>query len=68
MKTADERIEIACSLALQFGGIDGSHHKMWVIDQMVRELCGTEEEYKRWVEKATTGVNEGYNWDEGIAP
>ena len=23
-----------------YGGIDGGHHKMWVIDQMVRALTG----------------------------
>ena len=27
-------------LAIKYGGIDGSHHKLWVIDQMVRVLAG----------------------------
>lgn len=35
-----ERIEAAIALAVEYGGIDGSHHKAWVIDQMVRALCG----------------------------
>ena len=26
------------------------------------------EEYKEWVVSMTSGVNAGYNWDEGIAP
>lgn len=30
----------ALEIAAQFGGIDGGHHKMWVIDQMVRALIG----------------------------
>ncbi len=34
------RIERALKLAIRFGGIDGDHHKAWVIDQMVRELTG----------------------------
>jgi hypothetical protein len=30
--------DAAIDLAVQYGGIDGDHHKAWVIDQMVREL------------------------------
>jgi len=30
----------AIELAVRFGGIDGDHHKAWVIDQMVRALTG----------------------------
>jgi hypothetical protein len=37
---ANERIEKALELARQDGQIDGAHHKMWVIDQMVRALTG----------------------------
>jgi len=35
-----ERIEKAIDFAVRYGGIDGGHHKMWVIDQMVRALTG----------------------------
>jgi len=35
-----DRIEKALDFAIQYGGIDGDHHKMWVIDQMVRALTG----------------------------
>lgn len=35
-----ERIEKAIKFAVRYGGIDGGHHKMWVIDQMVRALTG----------------------------
>jgi hypothetical protein len=34
------RIPAALDIAAQFGGIDGDHHKAWVIDQMVRALTG----------------------------
>ena len=34
-----ERINKALDAA-QDGGVDGAHHKMWVIDQMVRCLTG----------------------------
>lgn len=30
----------ALELAVKYGGIDGDHHKAWVIDQMVRRLTG----------------------------
>jgi len=35
-----QRVELALEYALRFGGADGSHHKAWVIDQMVRALTG----------------------------
>ncbi len=38
--TADERIKNALGIAVRLGGIDGDHHKTWVIDQMVRALTG----------------------------
>ena len=34
------KISKAITVAVQYGGIDGSHHKDWVIDQMVRCLTG----------------------------
>jgi hypothetical protein len=30
----------ALAIAMETGGIDGGHHKAWVIDQMVRALLG----------------------------
>jgi hypothetical protein len=34
------KINNALDYANKYGGIDGDHHKMWVIDQMVRALTG----------------------------
>jgi hypothetical protein len=34
------RIARALELADLYGNIDGGHHRKWVIDQMVRTLCG----------------------------
>lgn len=39
----EKRIEKALEVANRYGGIDGGHHKMWVIDQMVRVLTGCPE-------------------------
>lgn len=65
-----EKIKNALRIAWRYGQIDGSHHKMWVIDQMVRNLLGNEEEYRDWVEAYTTPLDDGdyYEWDIGIAP
>ncbi len=66
----EERIQKALKIAWSYGQIDGSHHKAWVIDQMVRALCGSEEDYAEWVKEYETpvGYNEYFEWDTGIAP
>ena len=64
----EERIKNALGYAWSYGQIDGDHHKMWVIDQMVRALL-SEEEYKNWVETYETPDGEDYwEWNMGIAP
>lgn len=59
-------VEKALELARRYGGIDGAHHKAWVIDQMVRALTG--ERYEAWIAEYRTGENETYTWDEGTPP
>lgn len=63
-----ERIEAALEIAVRYGGIDGDHHKAWVIDQMVRVLTG--ERYEALVAETKAGEDgpETYSWNEGIAP
>ncbi len=63
-----EKIEEAISMAVQYGGIDGSHHKDWVIDQMVRILAGNQ--YSQIVKEACHGEDgaDTYTWEVGIAP
>ena len=69
-KDIERNIETALNLAWSYAQIDGDHHKMWVIDQMVRTLCGNEEEYEKWVEAYETpnGSDEHYKWHTGITP
>lgn len=64
------RITKALRCIEEFGGIDGDHHKQWVLDQVVRSLVGGDEAYEDWVEKQCDGEDgpETYSWDEGIAP
>lgn len=64
------RIAKALDVAYSYGTNDGGHHKMWVIDQMVRELTGcplvkaTAKNYKgEEYEYETLGESEEYkNW------
>ncbi len=70
-KTLEQkRIDKALELILRYGGIDGSHHKDWVIDQTVRILLGTKKEYNKWVKKACDGEDgpNTYDWEVGIPP
>ena len=69
----NEKINKALEIAWRFSQIDGAWHKAWVIDQMVRALCGDEETYKMLINAYTEpfmicGELDHYNWDEGIAP
>ncbi len=62
--TSDQqRIEKALIVLLQYGMIEGYHHKMWTIDQAVRALAG--EGYGMLIAAYET---EGYEWDTGISP
>ena len=64
------RIGKAMTLIERYGGIDGGHHKQWVIDQVIRELLADDYDYDAWVKDMCNG-DEGentYEWDEGIAP
>lgn len=76
VKDENEKIIKALEIAWQYSQIDGAHHKAWVIDQMVRALCGDEETYKLFIDAYTEpfpsevypGEMDHYSWDEGIAP
>lgn len=67
-KNSGKGSEKALSLALNYGWIDGGHHKQWVIDQMCRALTG--KHYEEFVKAFKAGEEgpETYEWDEGIAP
>jgi len=58
----------ALKIAWEYAGIDGSHHKAWVIDQMVRALLG--DKYDKWIKAYCKGEDgpDTYSWDCGIAP
>lgn len=61
------RIDNALLYIHQYGGIDGGHHKQWVLDQVVRCLVPN---YAEWVKEQKAGEDgpETYEWDVGIPP
>lgn len=61
-----DRITGALDTAFQYAGIDGGHHQQWVIDQMIRQLLGSEENYQQWVANYEDGGE--YEWYTGVAP
>ena len=68
--TDKKRIEDALNLIIEYGGIDGGHHKQWVLDQLARILA---EDYDAWLADFRGEWDEEYGcweyeWDEGIAP
>lgn len=66
--TDRQKIEAALDVIEKYGGIDGDHHKAWVIDQVARALNG--DEYDEWVREMCDGEDgpATYEWEPGIAP
>lgn len=64
----DQRVMEALDLLGRYGQIDGSHHKMWCIDQVVRLL--TDDSYDEFIAWSCNGEDgpDTYDWDEGIPP
>ena len=63
-----ERIRSAINIIIEYSGIDGSHHKTWVIDQVLRILA--DDNYNQIIKDNCYGEDglETYHWDCGIAP
>lgn len=72
MNVMNEQSLITNALAkiYQYGNIDGEHHKQWLIDQIVRTLCETEDAYNTWINNFKSGEEgpDTYEWDVGIPP
>jgi len=69
--TPEERLSELAGIVYRYGQIDGGHHKMWVMDQMIRRITG--KNYEDFVKDYQGEYNEeeeyfDYEWDEGIAP
>ena len=65
---AELKVQKAIEIIEDCGWIDGGHHKMWVIDQVLRIL---RDDYDEWVKNYPVGEDgpQTYGeWDTGIAP
>ena len=63
----DIKVMRAIELIEKYGGIDGGHHKQWVLDQLMRILADDYEKWKKRYEYGEDGINT-YEWEEGMAP
>jgi len=63
----DIKVMKAIEMIENYGGIDGGHHKQWVLDQVMRILNDDYEGWKKRYEDGEDGP-QTYEWDEGIAP
>jgi len=61
-------MERVLDVVVRYGGIDGAHHKAWVLDQVVRIIKG--DDYESFIAEICDGEDGPgtYEWDEGIAP
>ena len=60
----------ALEIARAHGAVPGERQKAWVIDQIVRALCGSEKAYRKFITVHNAGEDgpNTYEWDTGIAP
>lgn len=65
--TGAQRVGKALEMISEYGGIDGGHHKQWVLDQVVQILAT---DYAAWIEEQCAGEDgpDTYEWDRGIPP
>lgn len=63
----ETKVQKILDVITQYGGIDGAHHKQWVLDQIVRFAAPNYEEWVKYYEDGEDGPKT-YEWDVGIAP
>jgi hypothetical protein len=63
-----DRIELAAETGFKYAHYTGDHHKMWVIDQMLRLVLGDSYDVRVAEVKVGEDGPDTYDWDTGIAP
>jgi hypothetical protein len=73
MSTSDQKLTNIMVLVSNYGTFDGSHHKQWVLDQVLRIALG--DKYNAYIKEQTKPVWneetlewETYGWDTGCPP
>ena len=54
-----QRVHEALDIIMEYGSIDGAHHKAWVLDQVVRALTGCPTVTKR----AISSMGKSYEYE-----
>jgi len=69
IEAESNKIDKAVEIISDYGGIDGGHHKQWVLDQVLKTLMGASV-YQKWLVAYNNGEDgpDTYEWDHGIAP
>ncbi len=67
LEKALEAKDKALDMIFEWGGIDGGHHKQWLLNELVKVLA---DDHGEWIKKFNDGEDgaDTYEWDEGIAP
>jgi hypothetical protein len=68
IKVLNNKITEVIELCLDYGALNGSHYKMWIIDQIIRILSG--DKYDALIKsycKGEDGPN-NYSWYTGVKP
>jgi hypothetical protein len=73
MKTLEDKITYTEDMITIYGQLDGGHHKMWVMDQIMRGIKKDSYEqfvkdYEHMDDDGTMSDEKLYEWDTGIAP
>ena len=68
MTSDEQKLMEVEDLIFRYAGIDGGHHKQWLIDQIIKAIKGSD--YEEWIKTWESGEDgpKTYEWDEGIPP
>lgn len=64
----EDRFATTLRIVLLYTGLEGAHHKDWVLDQAMRALTGPS--YEEFVRRVCEGARgpDTYAWNTGIEP
>lgn len=66
--TLNTKLQKVQELIEAYGGIDGGHHKQWLLTEIVKIIVPDFEQWKTDMMNGEDGPHTYYEWDEGIAP
>ncbi len=66
----NDPIQDILEMIFEYGGIDGEHHKQWLLNEIVKKATISKIHYEEWVKYFNQGEDgpETYEWEVGVAP